>query len=354
MFNKNFLTIITASLILLFINSNTAFAQTEASALTVTPTPTPIIPKEEPQTGINLTVSPIYLSLNTKPGETVSSQIKVKNNNNFEEYLEINLNKYVPSGEGRPVLAELTEGEEFKDWISFSDQQFILGPNQTKTIKFTIDTPETAALGYYYALVVSRIKEKGAEGGSTVVSGAPAVSLLLEVESPNAIREVQMLDFKTSRFIYEYLPVEFEVLTKNTGNIHVVPFGDIFIDWGKKEDIANLNLNPSRGNILPETERVFKPMWKDGFIVRNQKENKLDWDLRLNKFRIGKYTAHLLMVYNNGERDIPVESRASFWVIPYKIIGAISIILMLALFGFKNIVISAIKSLTLKLKRTND
>ncbi len=338
---------ILASLIFPFAARSQTEPPTEKEVIEeTTATPTPIVPKEEATTGINLTVSPNFLNLITDPGKQISSNLKVKNNNNVREYLEIRLSRFESSASGdRPVLVDLDPDDPFPGWISFSQKQFILEPNETETIKFTINPPEDAALGYYYALIIGRIKETGSEGGKTVVSGAPAISLLLEVKSPHAKRELQLINFKPTQNIYEYLPAEFEIKVKNTGNIHAVPYGDIFIDWGNKTDLAILSINPSRGNILPRTERVFATSWEDGFVIRTPKEGVKDkkggqvyqtkWDFsKADRFRIGKYTANLLMVYDDGKRDVPMEATTSFWIIPWKLLLILIIVVVLSSLSF--------------------
>jgi hypothetical protein len=49
------------------------------------------------------------------------------------------------------------------------------------------------------------------------------------------------------------------------------------------------------------------------------------------------------MVYDNGERDVPVEASFSFWIIPWKILLVGGIILIFALFGIKNFLISNVR-----------
>jgi hypothetical protein len=54
---------------------------------------------------------------------------------------------------------------------------------------------------------------------------------------------------------------------------------------------------------------------------KGSNEYTLKWDLQKgNKLRMGRYTAHLLMVYDNGQRDIPLEATVSFWVLPWKLL----------------------------------
>ena len=257
----------------------------------------------------------------------------------------------MPSNTGAGVvIGEVNSEDEFVNWVSFSEKEFSIAPNQTKTIKFTISPPKEAALGYYYSFVVQRIKGSKAEGSGSAISGAGALPVLLEVKSPNAKREIQILNFKTDKLFYEYLPTEFIIKVENTGNVHVAPAGDIFIDSLWNKEVAVIPANKGRGNILPNGTRDYTSVWDDGFGVRTlkmeadqpvlndkgEKEYFVKYDFtKANKFRFGKYTANVILVYDNGERDIPLEAQVSFWIIPWKILGIGLIIGLLALFGLR-------------------
>lgn len=352
--------------VLLFFLTPVSYAITSSPVPTTKgkASPTPIRPSETPKTGINLNISPVYINLVTDPGKPISSQMRVQNNNNVREYLEFGFYKFVPNQTGsQPVISDIPDDDPFPSWVHFEENQFIVEPNEIKTIQFTISPPTDAALGYYYAIAVNRIQEDRGGNSNAVVSAAPAMSVLLEVRSPYAKREMQLVDFKTSKAVYEYLPTEFEIRLKNTGNIHVVPFGDIFIDWGNKKEVGILKANGAMGNVLPQTERIFKTQWTDGFIVQVPKDGNVKdeteptdyitkWDFqKADKFRIGKYTAHLLLVYDNGQRDIPVEASVSFWVIPWKIIGVLSLVTLFTFVGIRRFIfnlISSIKKLSRK------
>jgi hypothetical protein len=122
---------------------------------------------------------------------------------------------------------------------------------------------------------------------------------------------------------------------RNSGNVHVIPRGTIFISKNG-QDVGTVDINADRGNVLPASNRLFTGQWADGFpsyhvkeangkvvLDKNGKEvQELKWDFgRLSKLRFGKYTAHLLMAYDDGKRDVPVESEVTFWVIPWRILG---------------------------------
>lgn len=330
-----------------FLLSSPVLAQT---VRTVSPTPS-FLALPVPTNGLNLTLSPTYITLVTDPGKEVKSEFKVTNNSSSTENLEISIAKIQVGADGKPVLADLTQSDAFGKWLQLETNQVTLKANQSKTIRFTISPPSDAALGYYYTLLVRRVKTGSETGGAqAVISGSAGIPVLLEVRSPNAKKELQVQSFKTDKLFYEYLPVRFDVEVKNTGNVQVIPFGDIFIDSMFHKQIAIIHANPGRGNVLAGSVRTFSDVWDDAFAVnqpkvengvpikdaggRNVLETNYDFS-KANKFRIGKYTAHLLMVYDNGERDIPVEGTVSFWIIPWKImLGGLVVILAPAILVF--------------------
>ncbi|KXK10223.1 MAG: hypothetical protein UZ22_OP11002000868 [Microgenomates bacterium OLB23] len=308
-------------------------------------TPITLAQESPANTGINLTVSPVFINLLTEPGKETSARIKITNNSNITETLGTQLVKFRPSETGtQPTIEDVDDKDEFASWVSFSDETFNLAPNETKTITVTIKPPTSAALGYYYAVVFKRVKEESAGTTGALVSGAPAVSILLEVKSPQAKREIQIVDAVTDKLFYEYLPTDIKVTIKNTGNIHIIPVGNIFIDWGRKKDDAILTFNEGRGNILPNTERTYTTTWNDGMITRLDGTTHYDIT-KANKFRIGRYTANILVVYDDGQRDIPLEAQVSFWVFPWKIIAGLALIAMLVLLGIRSTLASGVQKL---------
>lgn len=299
--------------------------------IVVTPPPAAIQP-------IDLTISPITLNLLANPGEEVTSSMKVFNNSSEKEYLEIKLAKFSADKSGsRPQIREFDFTDEYQNWLTFERDTFVVNPREWQTINLKFSPPQNAALSYYYAIIVKRQVDTTDENATTVVTGAPAILVLANVFSPNAIQELQLVDFRVKKF-YEYLPVEFEIDIRNTGNIHLNPLGNVFIDKGNKKDIALLSINKGSGLVLPDSQRTYKAQWTQGFpvyepVLENGVEKKdkngdpvykLNWDLsKIKDLRFGKYTANLLLVYDNGERDIPIESVVSFWVFPWRLVLAL-------------------------------
>ena len=299
--------------------------------------------------GLNLTTSPLPINLITSPGVTVSAQLKIKNGGTQTEKLAVGLMKFDAYGDdGMPRLMDRQGGDDFFDWVTFSEDTFEVLPNQWKTITATFSLPPSAAFGYYYAVTFSRADQSPSTPGQTAIAGATATLVLVEARVDNAQRDIEVIDFTSDRTSYEFLPVSFNLKLKNKGNVHVAPRGNIFIDKGSKHDLAILEINQLGGNVLPDSNRVFVTTWNDGFpLYVNQVEEdkvvldklgrakkKLNWDFsQTDKFRWGKYTAKMLLVYDDGIRDVPIEAKLSFWLIPWRFIIALTLVISLTVIG---------------------
>lgn len=301
---------------------------------------------------LHLLLSPSVIDLVTEPGKSITTQIKVQNEGTAPENLQMGLLKFKADGtNGQSVLMDREAGDDFFDWITFSEDKLIVNPGEWKSVTVTFNPPSNASLGYYYAFTVSRVSEvRPAANGAkqTSISGMPAILALVEVKVPNEKRELSITEFTTDKKLYEYLPTSFKVTVKNSGNVHLIPSGSIFVDkGGSGVDAANIDINPSGGNILPNSIRVYEAQWEEGFPAYSYKMNGdkraldadgnpvkiLNWDFnKISKIRIGKYTAHVIMAYDDGQKDVPMEGVVTFWVIPWKLI--LISVLVLALLGF--------------------
>jgi len=293
----------------------------------------------------NVTTSPLPVILTVKPGQTISTILRVQNSGTEATQLKVDLKKFKADGDsGRPTLLDRQPGDDYFDWVSFSKTTFDAEPQAWNDVVMTIKTPPTAAFGYYYAVVFSNAgpAPQASKTGSAV-SGGSAVLVLVDAQAAGEKKELKVTSFTSDKKLYEYLPAYFKVTVHNSGNIFLAPSGNVFITRGSKT-VATLDLNPGGGNILPGTDRTFNVVWKDGFpvfelkydhgqIVSDKNSNpvqQLNWDFsKVNRLRFGHYNAHLLLTYDNGTSDVPVEADVSFWVVPWKITSIIVLVLVL-------------------------
>jgi hypothetical protein len=301
------------------------------------------------QSGFNFSTSPTVLNIDTKPGNSVTNKVQLKNNGTATEHVRVKLLKFTSDNVGgSPILTTPEANDEVVNWITFSESTFDAEPNVWKTINVTVAPPASAAFGYYYAVSFTRDIQDQNNNAPANLTGTVAVPMLINVEAPGTIRKADITGFSVSKNVYEFLPAKFSVTLKNSGNTHVAPRGNIFVTKGGK-NIATLDVNAGKGNILPTTARTFNADWNEGSPVykvkmgsdgqpvldkKGQPVYTLNWgNFDQGKLRFGKYHAKVVMVYNDGHGDVSTQAELNFWVVPWRIIGFMVIILLLVVLG---------------------
>jgi len=298
--------------------------------------------------GSNLTTSPVSVTLSWTPRSAGTTTLQLQNNGLNPTPIQVKLEKFRASGEaGQAEIFDPGPSDASLSWVHFSDTSFVAQPGVWKQVTMTITVPETAAFGYYYAVVFSPTSKGLPLPGANAFRGANAVLVLLNVHTPGEKNQLQIASFTASQNVYQYLPATFTVKVRNTGDIYAAPRGDVYISAGDGSGkvIDTIELNQAQGNVLPATSRDFTLVWDDGFphyVTKRvngqiasdssgQPQTELQWDAsKLTHLRFGRYTARLVMVYNDGIRDIPLTARVSFWVIPWTmlLIGVVLVVLM--------------------------
>jgi hypothetical protein len=322
---------------------------------------------------LKLTTSPLPVVLDAKPGQTVSTNIKMKQSGGDTEQLKVSLMKFSSSGDtGKPSLSERGPGDDYFDWVKFDKPTFTAQSDVWQTIKMTVNVPKSAAFSYYYAVVFSRVgDEQSPGGGKAGIAGGTAVLVMMDVNAPGATSILQLQSFGVTHRVMEFLPTEFTVKLANVGNTFVRPGGTIFINQGGKQ-VGLVDFNDGLGTVLDNSKRLFTENWSYGWpyyaVKKDNGRSKqdangnpqmaLNWALPAPKpreqggtaeddfiasksqnplanIRFGEYTAHLLVVYTDGHgHDVPLESTVSFWVIPWRALLILLAVLLVVGFGF--------------------
>lgn len=280
--------------------------------------------------GFAASISPLPILLNTKPGNPVSTNLRVNNPSAHDEKLKVVVKTFSQDGpNGNVTLHDPTAADEFVSWISFSRTEFDAPPGLWQTVKMTVDVPKTASFGYYFAVEFTSAEAPAKTANGATVQGAVASFVLLNAQAPGEKRQMSVTDFTADHRFYEFLPVNFSIRLHNSGNVYAGASGNIFIMRGGKQ-VAVLNVNENHGLVLPNSNRLFGVDWDSGFPVYKtiNGKNHLNWSFsQISKLRFGHYTAKLALVYNDGQRDVPISGTLSFWVIPWRLIIGVIIII---------------------------
>jgi hypothetical protein len=298
---------------------------------------TPLVRAQE-DSGFALQVTPSPLIATIEPGKKSTLELRINNTGSTKESFSMDLRSFTVDKQSGKVDLLNEKPKEISSFVSFSEPTFTLEPAQWVTQRVIVDTPKDAGFSYSFAIMVVRDEKTAPQNSGAAIQGSVAVFTLLNVSRPDANRELRVIEFSSAKKVYEYLPSNLSLKIENTGNTIVAPSGNIFIsrNTSDKDSLRVLQINESGGYILPDSTRILDVAWDDGFPVHKTVDGvqKTVWDFsKLSQLRIGRYTAKAIVIYDDGERDIPIEAVVSFWVIPWKLIIGFMVILGLILVG---------------------
>jgi hypothetical protein len=270
------------------------------------------------QSGEGLSVSPPLISASANPGQSEVLQIRIQNITSQPLILTSTSVDFGAKGEdGTPQLLfnETTSTRySLKYWIAPIENPTIQ-PQAAITVPVTINVPANAEPGGHYGIIQFTGKPPTVTGGSGVAISASIGVLVLFTVNGNITHHLTALPLivsqngKPGKF-YQYGPLGVSLLIRNDGAVHEVPTGNLTVSnlFGGKPIV--LPVNPLKGNILPGTIRKF-----------NQKIVK--------KSLFGYFTIKGNLTYDTNK--ILVVPATSFWVIPYKLV-IIVLLIVIAVF----------------------
>lgn len=259
------------------------------------------------------------------PGENMVKNISVTNRVNKTVRFKLSTEDFIGTSDAKqPVvlLGDTNSPYSLKDFIVPEIREFSLEFGEKITIPVTVSVPSNAEpRGYYGALIVSNDPDKiegeaakDTEGKTRIISRIGSL-FLLKINGEGK-EEGNIENFKIigpTQMFYGSRPAGFEIAYKNTGNVHLVPYGTITINNIFGQVIKTLPVDAYF--VLPDSTRYREVEWSDGFSL-------------------GRYTANLSLYkgYNNEF----TEARVAFWVIPWKILipAFVIISLIVALFYY--------------------
>lgn len=271
-----------------------------------------------------LQISPALVEVNGEAGKSYTIQIRVTNVTASDLTFDSAVNDFGSKDESGTPSVNLDESfpsaASIRSWVSVINS-FSLKARESQTITATLSIPADAEPGGHYGVIRFSGRAPSIEG-SGVGLAASAGSLVLVRVAGTVDEKLELLTFKTSQNntwsgFFKYGPVDFEMRFENKGNVHVKPVGQIEVRdiFGNK--VQTLLVNADKGNVLPLSVRKF--------------QSTLD-----QQWLFGRYTADLSIAYGTEGQAI-VES-ISFWVIPYRLIIGIIILLATLIFVFRTVI----------------
>lgn len=280
--------------------------------------------------GQGLEISPPVIELNANPGQTITTEVRVRDVTQSPLYVTGTVDDFGASVDenGNPqLLLNETGATRFslKYWIT-GVTSLTLAPDQLAAVKVTIAIPANGEPGGHYGVVRFSGVPPNLSGTGVSLSASVGALILLRVNG-NVSDQLNLSQFAAgtqagvdswnTKGFFEHGPVNFLVRLQNTGSVHEQPTGTITVKDIFGHKVGMVDVNPKSGNILPDSYRRFVQTLP-------------------NKALFGHYTASLAMTYDGSKK---LSASFGFWVIPWElillVIVALAVVLYLLRVGIK-------------------
>lgn len=272
-----------------------------------------VIPQPALAQDISLVVSPPITDLTINPGETVQKTIKVTNTNTTDLILDAQVIDYIVQDDtGTPIKVTQDASGRFlaSTWFQLDQSELSIAPNESAILTVIITAPKNALPGGHYSGIYFEPKEKKGSSRTVSYTAAQVGSLFAITVAGDVKYDALIKDFNIKSYLNEFGPIDFNLTVENQSDTHITPTTQITITdmFGRNLDTLKLDTV----NIFPYTARHLSARW-------NQ-----TWGF-------GRYQARATITYSTGlttSRDL------YFWILPYRLILAVLVILLLILASF--------------------
>jgi hypothetical protein len=288
----------------------------------------PFIPKifsADSDTGSGITVGPPVAEYTIVRGQTANGIVKVNDYSPTPITLYPQVSDFGAKDEsGQPAFFESDPNRKFSlsSWIKFSPEPVNLAVGELRAIPYQITVPPDAEPGGHYGVIFFSTKAPDdVKEGEAKVGANLKVGQLLLVTVPGAVEEsASVATFKTSFFnmmpkisfkkdnkwgFYWDWKINFVTRIQNDGNVHIKPAGKIEIKDIVGQKTVSLTVNEAKGNVLPESTRLF--------------EN----GLKMKWWQMGYFKANLDLTYGQSQS---LHDSLGFLVIPWWLIATVIIV----------------------------
>lgn len=275
--------------------------------------------------GQALEIAPPVLTLTADPGDVINAQINLRNISSSPLIVTSQINDFSAKDEnGIPDIdVEETRDSPYslKPWME-PLAQLELASMEMQKLPVKISIPQDAAPGGYWSVVRFTVAPPGTTGTGVSLSASLGAYVFLRV-SGNAQESMEITQFFTTEpgrntpsTLFEQTPLNFVLRIKNKGTVHEQPVSQVRVKDMFGRDVATVNMNLERWNVLPGSIRRFASPLDEGVLGPTR--------------LFGKYSAEITTSFGTDKKTVTAVTE--FWVIPYRLIILVLVGLVLLVF----------------------
>lgn len=217
-------------------------------------------------------IRPVSQSITLVPGQVYQGEIDVKNIGRLPFSFHMLSKPYSVSGDNYdPDYTTETDFTRLRNWITFSQNEFEIQPDETAKVGFTITVPEDVPSGSQYAALIAELKDYSDEHATFKQINQLASLLYARIDGGNIHESGEVIEQKLPRIV---LGGDFSATetVKNTGNVdftvtHVLSVTDFFtgkeVFGAESRDNEGNLVGKVRQMIFPGTKRSNTIVWEN-------------------------------------------------------------------------------------------
>ncbi|MEN9881103.1 MAG: hypothetical protein RLZZ308_286 [Candidatus Parcubacteria bacterium] len=279
------------------------------------------------QSAFALTVSPAREELTGDKGETITKTFTVINEQDTDQVLYTSVEAFDAQGEtGTPNFIQAQEG--LSTWVTIAEK-VVIKKGERLAVPYTVTIPQEAESGGHFAAIFLSTVPPSAEEGQVSVGSKIGMLILLRVTGD--IKEsggLSSFATKDGDKVFTSLPVDFVYKFNNTGNDRAKPEGSVVITNMFGGDVANINANPSQGNVLPGSTRKFEFRLGDVDAPAVSAPFFDHVKFQMKHFALGMYTADLGLTFGNSGT---ANASLTYFIFPWHLITVVLVAVLLVI-----------------------
>lgn len=209
-----------------------------------------------------LEISPASNRIELGNGEVYTGEMSVKNSTDADMNVKMSVGSYSieDSNYGSPNYDSPSKYSVIKDWIQLDKNEFVLSPDESTVVRYTINTPANPPAGMQFATIfASTTPSEELEGSGIVATSRIGMVVSALMKDGKTIEQANIQNEKIDGY-QPTSPLKASFAIKNEGNVGV----DASYSMTVKSAINGTEVyksNTDSSSVYPESTRNFTVNW---------------------------------------------------------------------------------------------
>jgi hypothetical protein len=289
---------------------------------------------QEEETSISLGYAPVSQELKINPGTTYKDSVTIWNlsEKEIEYFIIVRGFKQLEDHPGTAILLseeqDLVSTSSASSWFEVETDSILVPSQYNFELDFTITVPEDAAPAEYYAQIFFFTDQKSdlPDAVRTVNNLGGGPTFLIKT-GDDLTESMDLLEFKSTKKVYESPNVTLNTSISNTGNTHIKPKGVIILTNMFNQELATIEFNSTEQAILRDTIATYITKWDSNYLLTDE-----------GKLAVGPIKAEITLNYKSDSPGYsPITGSTEFWIFQWKLALAVLGIIILIIWTIRSI-----------------